>query len=62
MSAIQAGDIWKVLIDSNVRRVKVLGPSGTPGFWRCVDLETDISFLAREEWFHARERAGDESQ
>jgi hypothetical protein len=62
MSAIHPGDIWKLAIDNQVRRMKVVAAAGTPGWWRCVDLETDISFLAREAWFVERERAGEQLQ
>ena len=51
MPALHTGEIWKLQIDNEFRRVKVIGAAGLAGWWRCVDLATDISFLARQHWF-----------
>jgi hypothetical protein len=49
MSRITAGEIWTIHLDNEVRRVKVVGRAGKFGWWRCVDLATDIYVLARED-------------
>jgi hypothetical protein len=56
MPAVQAGELWMLQIDSEFRRVKVLGPAGKPGWWRCVDLATDVYVLACERCFAERQR------
>jgi hypothetical protein len=55
MPAMQAGDIWNLRVDSEYRRVRVIGAAGISGWWRCVDLATDITFLARADWFVERQ-------
>ena len=59
VAAIRAGEIWKVLVDNETRRVKVEAAADTPGWWQCVDLETGVPFLACEPWFVVREQAGE---
>jgi hypothetical protein len=45
------GDVWKVALGDNVRTVKVVAPTELPDWWRCVDAETGVSFLASERRF-----------
>ncbi|HET6883286.1 MAG TPA: hypothetical protein VFI31_24160 [Pirellulales bacterium] len=54
MLAIQTGETWMVSLGGERRNVRVLAASGSLGWWRCEDLETGISFLAREPWFLER--------
>jgi hypothetical protein len=56
MSALHQGEIWRLYLDHESRRVKVIAAAGIPGWWRCVDLATDIYVLARETSFVERER------
>ncbi|HWB10887.1 MAG TPA: hypothetical protein VG826_16785 [Pirellulales bacterium] len=58
MAAVRAGELWTLRIDSEFRRVKVIGPAGKRGWWRCVDLATDIYVLARENCFAERQGGG----
>lgn len=51
------GDIWRIRIDGEPRRVKVVAAAGVSGWWRCVDLATDIYVLASESCFVEPERA-----
>lgn len=51
MPALHTGEIWKLRVDNEFRRVKIVGAAGLAGWWRCVDLATDISVLARQQWF-----------
>lgn len=56
MSAPSRDDIWRIRIDDEIRRVKVIGAAGITGWWRCVDLATDIFVLARASCFVECER------
>jgi hypothetical protein len=54
MLAIQTGETWAISLGGERRNVRVAAESGLPGWWHCEDLETGISFLAREPWFLER--------
>jgi hypothetical protein len=56
MLVLHNGEVWKIRMDNELRRVKVLAAAGIPGWWRCIDLGTDIYVLARESCFVERER------
>jgi hypothetical protein len=56
MAAIRAGETWKILLGDEIRRVIVLAAADTPGWWHCVDLQTSMHIMAREEWFVEREQ------
>jgi hypothetical protein len=51
MRAIQPGEHWKVSVGGEVREVKVTGAGETPGSWKCVDVETGLTFYASYQWF-----------
>jgi hypothetical protein len=55
MSVFHPGEIWKLCTDHELRRVRVLAAAGIPGWWRCVDLATDVYVLARESSLVERE-------
>lgn len=50
---IHVGEIWIMSLKDESRRVRVIGEAGS-GWWRCVDLQTGIGFLASERWFVER--------
>ncbi|HVX10071.1 MAG TPA: hypothetical protein VHC22_02610 [Pirellulales bacterium] len=52
---MQTGEIWRLRIDHEFRRVRIVGAAGIIGWWRCVDLATDVTFLARDYWFVERQ-------
>ena len=54
----KSGEIWRIRIDDELRRVKVVAAAGARGWWRCVDLATDVYVLAGENCFVERERGG----
>lgn len=54
MLAIQTGETWTISLGGERRNVRVAANSGSPSWWRCVDLQTGIPFLARETWFLKR--------
>ncbi|HVA50826.1 MAG TPA: hypothetical protein VNH11_31070 [Pirellulales bacterium] len=56
MPALHKGDIWRIRMDDELRRVKVIAAAGAWGWWRCVDLATDVFVLARENCFVECER------
>ena len=55
MAALQVGEIWTLRVDNEFRRVRVVAPAGIAGWWRCIDLETDIFFLGRGYQFVERQ-------
>jgi hypothetical protein len=55
MAAVNAGELWTLRMDNEFRRVRVIGRAGKPGWWRCVDLATDIYVLANEISFVERQ-------
>ncbi|HEX7376148.1 MAG TPA: hypothetical protein VF278_03500 [Pirellulales bacterium] len=52
-----SGEIWRVRIDDGPRRVRVLAAAGLSGWWRCVDLATDVYVLVPENCLVEAERA-----
>ncbi|HEV3341303.1 MAG TPA: hypothetical protein VG125_13125 [Pirellulales bacterium] len=54
MATIHAGEIWTLSLADKPRDVSVVAATGSPGWWRCVDLETAIAFVASERWFVGR--------
>lgn len=56
MLRITEGEIWTIHLDNEVRRVKVIGRAGKLGWWRCVDLATDIYVLAPEDRLLERQK------
>jgi endonuclease YncB( thermonuclease family) len=50
MKTISAGEIWTISLGDQPREVTVVA-SASPGWWRCVDLQTRIAFTASERWF-----------
>lgn len=54
MEQVQPGDVWVAVVGSVKREVKITGPAGAPGWWRCRDLATDVEFVARQGWLIER--------
>ncbi|HWB12998.1 MAG TPA: hypothetical protein VG826_27480 [Pirellulales bacterium] len=55
MPAIRAGERWQITLEGMPRSVVVIAETDTAGWWQCVDVQTGIQFLAREQWFVDRE-------
>jgi hypothetical protein len=55
MKAIGLGEVWIVSLAGEPRDVTVIA-SASPGWWRCVDVQTGIAFAASERWFVDRVR------
>lgn len=62
MFAPKHGEIWRVRVDDGQKRVKVVAAAGISGWWRCVDLATDIYVLVPESGFLEPERAAGKLQ
>lgn len=54
MQTIEAGDMWGLSLCGELRKVEVVGEGDVPGWWRCIDMETGVHFLASEQWFIGR--------
>lgn len=54
MNCPKCGEIWIIEIDGDLRRVKIVAAAGISGWWRCVDLGTDINVLASQSSFVER--------
>lgn len=54
MDQVQPGDVWVVVVGSDKREVKIIGPADAPGWWRCRDLHTGVEFVARQGWLIER--------
>jgi hypothetical protein len=51
MATIHVGEIWTLSLADKPCDVSVVAATGSPGWWRCIDLETGIAFVASERWF-----------
>ena len=50
---IMPGDTWNLSFAGVCRHAKVMERC-QDGWWRCIDTETGLSFLANEQWFADR--------